>query len=499
MNPATYLIEFKSVSKNFGKFSANNDISFGIRRNTIHSIIGENGAGKSTLMKILFGIYKNDSGKILLKETEINFDNPLDAISSGIVMLHQHFQLIDDFTILENVILGEEKVHNSFFLNIYNTKEALNKLIAKYKLGLFPDKKVYELSISEKQKVEILKMLYRNPEILIFDEPTAVLSPLEVEQFYRIVRTFKDEGKTIIFITHKLNEIKELSDYITVLRKGKVVYETDSANFDISSISREIVGSVNIPEVKAVRTDPGIGEISLKIENIVYEKNKVRKLNNINLEVRRNEIFGVIGIEGNGQSEIVELICGHINKFDGRISVQPKGISVVPDDRTKKGMIEEFTIGENFLIRSGRKKVISAAVVKTTGEKIVSDYDVRCTDINSPMSELSGGNQQRTIFGREIELDNEFMIFVHPTRGVDLNATAFIHNIILEQRNSGKAVLLITADLDEALTLSDRIGILYMGRFIKELPGDILRNAAEKSRGKIIEDIGKYMIGITVD
>ena len=499
MNPAEYLIEFISVSKKFGIYPANDNITFGIRRNTVHSLIGENGAGKSTLMRILSGIFKKDSGKILLNGNEVNFNNPLDAISNGIVMLHQHFQLIDDFSVLENVILGNEKLHKSVFLNIGDSKAVLNDLINKYNLGLNPDKKIYELSISEKQKVEILKMLFRNPDILIFDEPTAVLSPLEVEQFFRIIRTFKSEGKTAILITHKLNEIKELSDHLTVLRKGKVVYETDSANLDIPAVSREIVGSVNIPSINTPRTDSGTGSTSLKIENVVYEKDKVRKLDGLNLEVRSNEIYGVIGIDGNGQSEIVELISGHIKRFTGKISVQPSSISLVPDDRTRKGMIEEFTVGENFLIRSRREKVISASVIKNSSEKLITDYDVRCSDINSSMRELSGGNQQKAIFGREIELESEFMIFVHPTRGVDLNATAFIHNIILKQRNSGKAVLLITADLDEALALSDRLGILYRGKFITELQGNILRNADEKSKGKITEDIGKFMIGMKVD
>ncbi|MCU0373486.1 MAG: ATP-binding cassette domain-containing protein [Ignavibacteria bacterium] len=233
MIPSEYLIEFISVSKKFGIYPANDNISFGIRRNTVHSLIGENGAGKSTLMRILFGIYKKDSGKIFLNGNEVNFNNPIEAISNGIVMLHQHFQLIDDFSVLENVILGNEMTKRTAFLNIADSKNALNDLINKYNLGLDPDKKIYDLSISEKQKVEILKMLYRNPEILIFDEPTAVLSPLEVVQFYRIIRTFKSEGKTIILITHKLNEIKELSDNLTVLRKGKVVYQNDSAVFDI--------------------------------------------------------------------------------------------------------------------------------------------------------------------------------------------------------------------------------------------------------------------------
>ncbi|MCI0473199.1 MAG: ATP-binding cassette domain-containing protein, partial [Ignavibacteria bacterium] len=309
------MIEFISVSKKFGIYPANDNITFGIRRNTVHSLIGENGAGKSTLMRILSGIYKKDSGKILLNGNEVNFNNPLDAISNGIVMLHQNFQLIDDFSVLENVILGNEKMQKTYFLNLTDSKAVLNELINKYNLGLNPDKKIYDLSISGKQKVEILKMLYRNPDILIFDEPTAVLSPLEVEQFYKIIRTFKSEGKTVILITHKLNEIKELSDYLTVLRKGRVVYETDSENFDIPAVSREIVGSVNIPSITAERKDYGSGSVSLKIENIVYEKDKVRKLNGLNLEVRSNEIVGVIGIEGNGQSEIVELISGHINKF----------------------------------------------------------------------------------------------------------------------------------------------------------------------------------------
>jgi general nucleoside transport system ATP-binding protein len=498
VNPPSYLIEFKSVFKKFGFFTANENISFGIRKNSVHSVIGENGAGKTTLMKILFGIYKKDSGNILINGNEVVHESPFAAIAGGISMLHQHFQLIEDFSVLENVILGKEKM-KSFFLDFPDAKDTVNKLISRYSLGLDPESKVYGLSISEKQKVEILKMLYRNPDILIFDEPTAVLSPLEVEQFCGIVRKFKSEGKTVLLITHKLNEVKELSDNITVLRKGKVVYETDSVNFDISKISRAIVGSVNVPFVKTERKEIKGGELLLHLENVSYVKDKVLKLNNLNLKLYKNEIFGIIGIEGNGQSEIVELILGHLKKIKGRYSSLPSSVSIVPDDRIKKGMIGEFSIGENILLRNGSKKIFYSSKVDTAAEKIISEYDVRSPGIHSLMNELSGGNQQKAIFGREVELDNELLVFVHPTRGVDINASVFIQNMILEQRNSGKAVLLITSDLDEALLLSDRLGIMYKGRFIKKLQGETIRNADKECNENVLENIGRCMIGITDD
>jgi len=498
VNPPSYLIEFKSVFKKFGFFTANENISFGIRKNSVHSVIGENGAGKTTLMKILFGIYKKDSGNILINGNEVVHESPFAAIAGGISMLHQHFQLIEDFSVLENVILGKEKM-KSFFLDFPDAKDTVNKLISRYSLGLDPESKVYGLSISEKQKVEILKMLYRNPDILIFDEPTAVLSPLEVEQFCGIVRKFKSEGKTVLLITHKLNEVKELSDNITVLRKGKVVYETDSVNFDISKISRAIVGSVNVPFVKTERKEIKGGELLLHLENVSYVKDKVLKLNNLNLKLYKNEIFGIIGIEGNGQSEIVELILGHLKKIKGRFNSLPSSVSIVPDDRIKKGMIGEFSIGENILLRNGSKKIFYSSKVDTAAEKIISEYDVRSPGVNSLMNELSGGNQQKAIFGREVELDNELLVFVHPTRGVDINASVFIQNMILEQRNSGKAVLLITSDLDEALLLSDRLGIMYKGRFIKKLQGETIRNADKECNENVLENIGRCMIGITDD
>lgn len=490
------VIEFKNITKRFGDFYANEDVSFTISPNTVHSLIGENGAGKSTLMKILFGIYKQDSGSVLINGSEVNFTNPLDAIKKGIGMVHQHFELIDDFTALENIVLGNEKTEYGF-LNLEESRKTLIDIIAKYRLGVELDKKIGEVSISEKQKIEFLKLLYRKSEILIFDEPTAVLSPVEVTEFFRIIGRFKEEGKSIILITHKLNEIKELADYVTVLRKGRVVFETDRENIDLNVLSREIVGELETGFEKLERKELQTGETFLEFKNVTVIKDNVKVLNGINLQVRGGEIYSVCGVEGNGQSEIADVIAGIQKKSSGEIELLHKDVSLVPDDRIEKGMIKEFSTGENVLLRTYTKNVITTALIQETAENIVKKYDVRLPSLSAPLESLSGGNQQKVIFGREIELDNEIMIFVHPTRGVDINATAYIHGVILEQRNKGKAVLLITSDLDEAFQLSDRIGVIYKGNIVSEFKREDFEEGSAK-RETVLENIGKAMIGVNV-
>jgi general nucleoside transport system ATP-binding protein len=491
------IIEFKNINKKFGDFFANEEISFEITSNTVHSLIGENGAGKTTLMKILFGIYKQDSGQIFINGKTVSFDNPLDAIKNNIGMVHQHFELIDDFTALENIVLGDEESDYGF-LNLSKSRKVLIDLIAKYNLGISLDEKVSNISISEKQKIELLKLLYRKSEILIFDEPTAVLSPIEVEEFFKIIRKFKDEGKTILLITHKLNEIKELADKVTVLRKGKVVYEVDSSNLDLSLLSKEIVGELESVIDLNVRECVSSLEPFIELQDVVFAHGNASVLNGINLSVFGGQIYSICGVEGNGQSEIVDLIAGISNNYTGSIRMKYSGISLVPDDRIEKGMVKEFNTGENVLLRSNRYKYISKDKVTETTKEIVAKYDVRLPSLNAPLESLSGGNQQKVIFGREIELDNKIMVFVHPTRGVDINATAYIHKIILEQRNKGKAVLLITSDFDEALKLSDKIGIIYKGMIGKEfLRTDFDENTIK--RNSVLQKIGKAMIGVNID
>lgn len=502
-------VEFKGISKKFGSFYANEDISFAVKKNSVHCILGENGAGKTTLMKILFGIYRQDSGVIKIFDDEVRFTSPHDAIDKKIGMVHQHFMLVEDFTVLENIILGYERTKN-FKLDIKDTEVILNELIKKYNLGLDLNKKVSDISISEQQKTEILKLLYRRSEILIFDEPTAVLSPVEVKEFFKIIDTFKADGKTIILITHKLNEVKEISDRVSVLRRGKLVYETDndSKQLDISKLSNAIVGEElsgkDFHLNKIPDTNPeNINFLTLK--NIYLKKKNVSVLNDLNLDLKKGEILGICGVEGNGQNEIVDIINGLEKNYQGSINSVKENISLVPDDRLKKGMIKEYSIGENVFLKNKESFFITKKVLKEMSENVINKYDVRVSDVNSPLGSLSGGNQQKAIFAREIELDNDILVFSHPTRGVDINATLFIHSKITEQRNKGKAVLLISSDLDELISLSDRLCVLYNGKIVRTFGYEELKSFTEnkllseidaKSNQSLYEEIGKLMIGI---
>ena len=490
-------VEFQNITKRFGELIANDDISFTIKKNTVHCILGENGAGKSTLMNILFGLYKPDEGKILINGFEKIFKSPLDAIESKIGMLHQHFKLIDDFTVLENVILGKE-VSKGLKLNFPDLKQELLHLIIQYNLELILNDKVSDISISEQQKVEILKLLYRDSELLIFDEPTAVLSPLEVERFYNIIGRFKSERKTIILITHKLKDVMEISDRVSVLRKGKLVYEADRSELDIRGLSREIVGDVEISDVPFKSYHMmNYMDTTLELKDVSLTKNKVKVLDELNLELRKGEIHGIAGVEGNGQSEIVDVLFGIEKYFSGTYEKFDKNISLVPDDRIKKGLIKEYSIGENFILKKDNKGIISNNLLDGISREIISKYDIRVKDVSTELGSLSGGNQQKVVFAREIELDNTTLLLSHPTRGVDINATAFIHSKIISQRNSGKAILLISSDLDELLTLSDRLSVLYKGKILRTFKHSELKSETGDVNEEILENISKLMLGIT--
>jgi general nucleoside transport system ATP-binding protein len=498
-------VEFKNISKRFGNFTANENISFGIEKNSVHCVLGENGAGKSTLMKILFGIYKPDSGTIKVFDEAVNFLSPHDAIEKKIGMVHQHFMLIDDFTVMENVILGNELV-KGIKIDLADTNKILNDLIDKYNLGLDVSKKISELSISQQQKVEILKLLFRNSEILIFDEPTAVLSPIEVEEFFKIVNEFRNNGKTIILITHKLNEVKQISDNVSVLRRGKLVYETSnkSGELDIEQLSNSIVGEVGVIKSSEKKNIKTAGDISLTLKNVSLYKDEVCVLDKLNLELRYGEIHGICGVEGNGQNEIVNIITGLEKDYEGEFIRKSENISLVPDDRIKKGMIKEFSIGENFILKKN-KSIITKNFLEKISNEVILNYDVRLSGLNSSMESMSGGNQQKVIVAREIELNNDILIFSHPTRGVDINATHFIHSKIIEERNKDKSVLLISSDLDELISLSDRLSILYSGKIIETFEAEDLKIQTDKlhleidssSNRPMLERIGKLMIGIS--
>ncbi|MCX6163065.1 MAG: ABC transporter ATP-binding protein [Ignavibacteriae bacterium] len=490
-------VELINISKHFGSLMANDGINLKVRDNSVHCIIGENGAGKSTLMKILFGIYRPDSGEIRVNGIPAHFRSAHDAIKLKIGMLHQHFMLVEDFSVIENVILGNE-LSKGITLDFDKSRQAITGLIEKYNLSLNPDSKVSDLNVSEKQKTELLKLLYRQSEIIIFDEPTAVLSPVEVGEFFKIITKFRDEGKTIIVITHKLKEVREIADDVTVLRRGKSVYSVNRESLDIDVLAKEIVGELE-PATALQKINMGNNDIAVEIENIVLDKGGVRKLDGLNMKLRKGEVYGVCGVEGNGQGEIADLIFGLEKYSSGKFITFSDLISLIPDDRIEKGMIKEFSVGENVILKNKNINIISKNLIAKTTSEIVSKYDIRLSDYNAPLQSLSGGNQQKVIFAREIELDNDILVFAHPTRGVDINASAFIHSVIISERNKGKTVLLISSDLDEIFFLADRIGVLYKGKIVREFSSNELSSKSEEDVDVLLEKIGKLMIGITVE
>ncbi len=486
-------VEFINITKSFTGCISNDSVSFSIQKNSVHCLLGENGAGKSTLMKILFGEYQPDSGTMKIDGNEVRFTSPLEAIKLGIGMVHQHFMLIEDFTVWENVALGYEEV-KGFKIDKNSIIKSLNELISKYHLGIDPEMKVSDISISAQQKTEILKLLYRNSEILIFDEPTAVLSPVEVNEFYKIIRKFIEEGKTIILITHKLEEVLEIADKVSILRKGKLVFETTREALNKEILSREIVGDVKIEPIGEKLDHTEIHNPYIAFSNISLDENGVFLLKDLNFEVNKGEIVGICGVEGNGQTEIVDMICGLKKQTQGELRLKETPVSLVPDDRIKKGMISQYSTAENILLKQHDRKVISSKYLFESGNYIIEKYDVRLNARNSPLGLLSGGNQQKVIFARELESHKKIMVFHQPTRGVDINAAAYIHKRIVEQRNSGKAILVISSDLDELFKLADRLLIIYKGQIVMEISGKEFQDTSAHT--ELLEKIGKAMIGI---
>lgn len=489
-------IEFKNISKSFSKLKANDDISFSIEKNSVFCVLGENGAGKSTLMKILYGVYQPDSGEILINGNKSLFKTTHDAINSGVAMVWQHFMLIDDFSVLENVILGNEPV-KGLKLDFKSATEKINSIVTKFNLNLKPSDKVEKLSIASQQKIELLKILFRNPDIIILDEPTAVLSPVEVFEFFNIIQRLKDNGKTIILITHKLKEVMEVADKVTVLRQGKVVFEAGSDEINMDILGQKIIGESIVDTLGESKLETTTKNL-VSFENVKTSLNLSGKLNGLDLKINSGEIVGVCGVEGNGQNEIVDILLGLESVSDGELENNAGGISVVPDDRLKKGMIAEYSIGENLIVRTKGFQTASRKKLNNLSNVIIKSYDIKTPEFTTPMGNLSGGNQQKAIVAREIENKSQLIIFSHPTRGVDLKASYFIHDEILHARNSGRGVLLISTDLDELFKLSDRLVVLYNGRIVKEFTREEI-NLHNKGVKQFTTEIGKLMIGASVE
>jgi len=491
------IVEMNNIRKSFPGVVACDDINFQVRKGEIHALLGENGAGKSTLMNILFGLYQQDQGEILLRGEKVNIVNPNVANDLGIGMVHQHFKLVHNFTVTENIILGIEPVR-ALMVNTRSASARIKDLSERYGLNVDPDAKIEDVSVGMQQRVEILKMLYRDAEILIFDEPTAVLTPQEVQDLIKIMHNLIDEGKTIILITHKLREIMAVADRCTVIRWGKVVGTVCVSDTSEEKLAEMMVGRKVLFDLNKKEAHPA-DEI-LKIEDLsVKNSSGMLSLKNFSLGVRCGEIVGLAGVDGNGQSELVETIIGLRRPESGSIILNgldicnlstrkriETGMAHIPEDRHKHGLVLDYTVQENLILKNyylepfSRRGLIDWDYVYTHAERVIKDFDVRAGQgAEASARSLSGGNQQKAIVGREIDGNPNLLIAVQPTRGLDVGAIEYIHQRLLEQRDQGKAVFMISLELDEILDLSDRIAVIYNG----ELVGIV--NAAETDENEI--------------
>ena len=501
---ADYVIEMLNITKEFPGIKANDNVTLQLKRGEIHALLGENGAGKSTLMSVLFGLYQPEEGIIKKDGKEVKINNPNDATALHIGMVHQHFKLVECFTVLDNIILGAEPM-NGPVVNRAAAKKKVMELSERYGLKVDPDAKVEDISVGMQQRVEILKMLYRDNEILIFDEPTAVLTPQEIDELMEIMRGFKAEGKSILFITHKLAEIKAVADRCSVLRKGKYMGTVDVKDTSVEDMSRLMVGrDVQLVSTKA---EANPTDTVLKVENLTVASKTSKKdaVKNASLEVRAGEIVCLAGIEGNGQSEFIYALTGLEKPSAGKITMLGKditkmpirdrsklGMSHIPEDRHKHGLVLDYTLENNMVLQRYWDKQFQAAgfiksgAVRTYSDRLIEQYDVRSGQGSTTVARsMSGGNQQKAIIAREIDKDPQLLIAVQPTRGLDVGAIEYIHKQIVAQRDAGKAVLLVSLELDEVMNLSDRILVMYEGEIVGEFD----------PKTTDVQTLGLYMAG----
>jgi simple sugar transport system ATP-binding protein len=478
------VVQMKNITKKFGNFVANDNINLTVHKGEVHALLGENGAGKSTLMNILYGLYQPTSGEIHINEKKVKIDNPNVAIENGIGMVHQHFMLVPPFTVAENIILGMEPVSGLGKIDIEKAIKDVKKLSEQYGLHVDPTAKVEDITVGMQQRVEILKALYRGAEILILDEPTAVLTPQEIKELINIIRNLTKQGKSIIIITHKLKEIKEAADFCTIIRRGKYIDTVDVEKTTEDDLAAMMVGrEVNF---KVDKKEQELGDVVLKVENLVAKDNRgLNVLNNLSLEVKRGEILGIAGIDGNGQSELVEVLTGLRKCESGSVFINgnnitnktPKeifefGLSNIPEDRQKRGLVLDFTVAENMVLENYSKKEFSKGFrlleenIKSFARDLIAKFDVRPADETLKARALSGGNQQKIIIAREVTNDPDLLIATQPTRGLDVGAIEFVHKSLVEQRNKGKGVLLVSLELDEVISVSDRIAVIYEGKIV---------------------------------
>lgn len=499
-----YIIEMLHITKEFPGIKANDDITLQLKKGEIHALLGENGAGKSTLMSVLFGLYQPEKGVIKKEGKEVKINNPNDANALGIGMVHQHFKLVHNFTVLQNIILGVETTKHGL-LKMDAAREKVMELSSRYGLMVDPDALIEDITVGMQQRVEILKMLYRENEILIFDEPTAVLTPQEIDELMKIMKSLTEEGKSILFITHKLNEIKEVADRCTVLRKGKYIGTITVADTSKEEMSEMMVGR---------KVSFAVDKIPCKAEGFIFEVRNLtvssrhstkKAVNNVSFKVKKGEILCIAGIDGNGQSELVYALTGLMPIDSGQIllngvditkmSVRKRnveGMSHIPEDRHKDGLVLDYSLTENLMLKKyftpefQKNGFIKFDVANQHAERLIEEFDIRSGQGGkTTVRSMSGGNQQKAIVAREIDLNPDLLIAVQPTRGLDVGAIEYIHKQLVEQRDCNKAVLLISLELDEVMNVSDRILVIYEG----EIVGDL--NPKEIT----VQELGLYMAG----
>ncbi|MFP4177180.1 MAG: ABC transporter ATP-binding protein [Acholeplasmataceae bacterium] len=497
-----FKIEMRGIRKTFGRLVANDDIDLRVKPGEIHAILGENGAGKSTLMSILFGLYKYDEGEILIDGKRVEIDNPNDANDLGIGMVHQHFKLVETFTVLDNIVLGAEDTKFGI-MDYENAIRKLEDLIESYHLNVDLNAYIKDISVSQQQRVEILKMLFRDSNILIFDEPTAVLTPQEVKELMKIMRSFAKQGKTIILITHKLNEIKAVADNCTVLRRGKVVGSVPVESVSVKDMAEMMVGRQVVFTTDKKPKEPG--EVIFYVDGLSLDGKSKRILSDITFRVRKGEIVGIAGIDGNGQTELIQALTGLMTPTSGSIFMHDKeltkatirrryqaGMSHIPEDRQKHGLILDFDLANNLILqnyyqpRYQNRGFLNFKEIYDHASAVIERFDIRSEGgAKTIVRSMSGGNQQKTIVGREIEREHELLIAVQPTRGLDVGAIEYVRKQLLAERDQNKAILMVSLEIDEIMALSDRILVMYEGEIVGELD-------PEKTTAN---ELGLYMSG----
>jgi ABC-type uncharacterized transport system ATPase subunit len=484
------MLELRNITKRFGDVLANDKVNIVVKAGTIHAIVGENGAGKSTAMRIAYGFYKADAGEILVEGQVRNIATPHDAIALGIGMVHQHFMLVDTMTVAENIVLGAEP-GSAVALDLATASIEIRKLSEEFKLAVNPNAVVEHLSVGQQQRVELLKALYRHARLLILDEPTAVLTPQEVEEFFAILRRMREQGKTVVIITHKLAEVLAISDEVTVMRDGRVVGRVQTSETNAAELARMMVGREVLLRVEKPEAKTGGAELTVRNLSIVA-RGGAKRVDDVSFEVRKGEILGIAGVEGNGQTELIEALAGLVNQSElsGKILFEDRditregarlrrelGIAHIPEDRHRRGLLLEFDLAENSILGVHyRRPIVSyggvlldSMAIRKRAEEIIAGFDVRPANPDLPARALSGGNQQKLIIGREFKVEPKVLLVSQPTRGVDIGAIEFIHRKLVNLRDSGCAVLLVSAELEEVTSLSDRLLIIHEGRIVGEV------------------------------